>query len=54
MEPRGGGEEGVWNHEGFIEDITCEPGHRSVLRGGTILSDRKEISEDLLDKGMEL
>lgn len=48
MEPRGGGEEGVCNHEGFMEDTTCEPSHGAVLRGGTVLSDRKDRSEDLV------
>lgn len=53
------GWEGVGNREGSVEETTFEPRRRSGLRGGTVLSGRKEMSvipccEVLLNKGMEL
>lgn len=45
MEPCGDGRTGGWRREGFMEEITCEPSHGSVLKGRTLLSDRKERSD---------
>lgn len=55
MEPPGDGrEDGIM--AGFVKEVTSEPSHLLVLRGRTILSDRKETSDSwsLLNKEMEL